>query len=77
MQDIDKQKFFLLRLTFCLFTYITPTFCIIQEPSLVISHYISTITFIIVIILAIIGIFIERWLFFFESQQTINENNAE
>ena len=77
MQDIDKQKFFLLRLTFCLFTYITPAYCIIQEPSLVISHYISTITFIIVIILAIIGIFIERWLFFFESQQTINENNAE
>ena len=54
MQDIDKQKFFLLRLTFCLFTYITPAYCIIQEPSLVISHYISTITFIIVIILYII-----------------------
>ena len=76
---IDKQKSFLLRLAFCLFTFITPVYCIIQEPHLVVSHYVSTITFTIVTVLAIIGMFIERWLFFMESQHTdslYNENNA-
>ena len=77
INGVDKQKYFLFRLTFCIFTYITPIYCIIQEPNLIVSHYVSTITFTIVVILAIIGIFIERWLFFIESQQTVNDNNAE
>jgi hypothetical protein len=77
INDVDKQKYFLFRLTFCIFTYITPVYCIIQEPNLVVSHYVSTITFTIVVILAILGIFIERWLFFMEPQQTVNDNNAE
>ena len=70
INSIDKQKSFLLKLTFCIFTYITPVYCIIQEPSLVVSHYVSTITFTIVTVLAIIGMFIERRLFFIESQHT-------
>jgi len=65
---IDKQKSFLLRLMFCILTYITPVYCIIQEPYLVVSHYVSAITFTIVTVLAIIGMFIERRLFFMESQ---------
>ena len=76
---IDKQKYFLLRLTFCIFTYITPVNCIIQAPHLVVSHYVSTITFTIVTVLAIIGMFIERWLFFTESKHSTNlyyENDA-
>ena len=79
VNSIDKQKSFLLRLTFCIFTYITPVYCIIQEPHLVVSHYVSTITFTIVTVLAIIGIFVERWLFFMESQHTdslYDGNNA-
>ena len=74
--SIEKQKYFLLRLTFCIFTYITPVYCIIQEPSLVVSHYVSTITFTIVTVLAIIGMFIERWLFIIDSQQTVYDSNA-
>ena len=77
--SIDKEKSFLLRLTFCIFTYITPVYCIIQEPYLVVSHYVSTITFTIVTVLAIIGMFIERFLNFREFQPTNNlydENNA-
>ena len=77
--SIDKQKSFLLKLTFCIFTYITPVYCIIQEPHLVVSHYVSTITFTIVTVLAILGIFLERWLFFMESQHTdslYDVNNA-
>ena len=78
-KGIDKQKSFLLRLTFCIFTYITPVYCIIQEQHLVVSHYVSTVTFIIVTVLAIIGIFIERWLSFMESQHSdslYDGNNA-
>ena len=77
INSVDKQKSFLLRLIFCILTYITPVYCIIQEPHLVVSHYVSTITLTIVTILAIIGIFIERWLFFIESQQTAYNSNAE
>jgi len=79
ISSIDKQKSLLLRLTFCIFTYITPVYCIIQEPHLVVSHYVSTITFTIVTVLAIIGLFIERRLFFMESQHTdslYDRNNA-
>ena len=68
INTIDKQKSFLLRLMFCILTYITPVYCIIQEPYLVVSHYVSAITFTIVTVLAIIGMFIERRLFFMESQ---------
>ena len=72
INSVDKQKSFLFRLTFCIFTYITPVYCIIQEPYLVISHYVSTITFTIVTVLAIIGMFIERWLFVTESKHSAN-----
>ena len=75
--SINKQKSFLLRLTFCIFTYISPAYCIIQEPYLVISHYVSTFTLTIVTILAIIGMIIERWLFIIESQQNFYDSNAK
>ena len=72
INGIDKQKYFLFRLTFCILTYITPVQCIFQEPHLVISHYVSTITFTIVTVLAIIGMFIEKWLFFIETQHSVS-----
>ena len=77
INTIDKQKYFLLRLMFCILTYITPVYCLIQEPYLVVSHYVSVITFTIVTVLAIIGMFIERRLFFMESQyaDSLNDRN--
>ena len=71
---IERQKSFCLRLVFCMLTYIMPAYCIVQEPHLVVSHYISTITFTTVTVLAIIGMFIERWLFFTESKRNANLN---
>ena len=68
INTIDKQKIFLLRLTICMFTYISPVYCIIQEPYLVVNHNVATITFTIVTILAIIGIFTERYLYFMEKK---------
>ena len=72
INGIDKQKYFLFRLTFCILTYISPVYCIFQEPHLVVSHYVSEITFTIVTVLAIIGMFIERWLFFIETQHSVS-----
>ena len=76
INEFDKQNIFLLRLTICVFTYISPVYCIIQEPFLIVNRYISILTFLIVTLLAIIGIFIERWLFVNESQQNVYDNNA-
>ena len=76
INGLDKQNIFLLRLTICIFTYISPVYCIIQEPFLIVNRYISIVTFLIVTLLAIIGIFIERRLFIKESQQTVYESNA-
>ena len=76
IKGYDKQNIFLLRLTICVFTYISPVYCIIQEPFLIVNRYISILTFLIVTLLAIIGIFIERRLFIKESQQTVYESNA-
>ena len=76
INGFDKQNIFLLRFTICVFTYISPVYCIIQEPFLIVNRYISIVTFLIVTLLAIIGIFIERWLFVKESQQTVYGNNA-
>ena len=76
INGFDKQNIFLLRLTICVFTYISPVYCIIQEPFLIVNRYISILTFLIVTLLAIIGIFIERWLFIKESQQTVYDGNA-
>ena len=76
INGFDKQNIFLLRLTICVFTYISPVYCIIQEPFLIVNRYISILTFLIVTLLAIIGIFIERRLFIKESQQTVYESNA-
>jgi len=36
------------------------------------KFYVSIITFTIVTILAIIGMFIERWLFFIETQHSVS-----
>ena len=76
INEFDKQNIFLLRLTICVFTYISPVYCIIQEPFLIVNRYISILTFLIVTLLAIIGIFIEKWLFVKESQQNIYDNNT-
>ena len=62
----NSNKTFILRLVFCIFTFISPVYCILQEPNLKVSHEVLGLTYAVVIILAIIGIFIERSLFFLE-----------
>ena len=64
--NLNNPKVYLLRLAFCIFTYITPTYYIAQQPSLVMSNHVVSITLVIITIVAIIGMFIERYLFFIE-----------
>ena len=54
------DKYFFLKFTSCVLTYIVPVYCIIQEPKLIISHNIATITFAMVSIFAITGVIIWR-----------------
>ena len=70
--DVNKSKLFLLRIAFCTFTYLTPAYYIFKQESLVMNNDIILITLIIILIIATIGIFIERYLFFKESKYTIN-----
>ena len=57
---ISKEKFFLSGFVTLLISYITPSFYIFQQPYLVINHNISMITFTIVTLIAILGLFIEK-----------------
>ena len=66
LDNLKNTKVYLLRLAFCIFTYITPTYYIAQQPNLVMSNHVVSITLVIITIVAIIGMFIERYLFFIE-----------
>ena len=72
IEIINKPNAFLLRLAFCVFTYITPTYYILQQPSLILSNYIMLVTLIIISILTLIGIILERYLFILESNYSAN-----
>jgi len=67
---INKSNILLLRITFCILTYITPAYYILQQPSLVVSNHVISVTLIIISILIFIGILLERYLFFIESNIT-------
>ena len=68
----NKSKVFILRLAFCTFTYLTPTYYIFNQNNLILNHDIILITLILISIIASIGILIERYLFIIESNNTIN-----
>ena len=72
INEINKSKLFLLRLTCCTFAYLVPAYYIFNQKSLVMNDDIILITLIIISIIAFIGIFIERHLFFIESKNTVN-----
>ena len=59
---IESNNYFN-RLLISILTYIVPVYCIIQEPYLIVNRYISILTFIIITILAIIGILIDKEIF--------------
>lgn len=79
ISNIDNKSSFILRSSCIILTYITPFYCLIQTPTLVVNDDVAFITYLISNILAIVGIIIERWLFFIESKHTVSlyyRNNA-
>ena len=53
----------LLRFYFIVLTYFLPIYMIIQEPTLIIDSTILKISYVIIFTFAVIGMFIERYLF--------------
>ncbi len=72
INSISKQSENLLRMIFCILTFITPLYMIKQYPSLVIDPLILKISMIIVFILALMGMFLERYLFFIQSKHVVS-----
>ena len=72
INNIKKTKSIFLRLIFCILTYITPTYYILQYHYLVIDDFIISVTLIIISIFAFTGMLIERYLFFIESKHTVS-----
>lgn len=60
INEANNIKNFLSRLAICVLTYISPVYCILQAPNLVVSKFILLTTFIIVIISAIIVLIMEK-----------------
>ncbi len=60
---LKKNRNFFLKLGTCLSLYIVPAYCVIQEPYLITDRFVSTIIFVIAILIAILGIFTDQWLY--------------
>ena len=71
-KHISKESSLLSKLLSCLLIYISPVYCIIQEPNLVISHLVSCITISLVTVFAILGIFLENKNFFIHNEEDIS-----
>ena len=60
-----------LRLTFCILTFIIPLYMINQYSTLIADQFILKLSMIFVFILALIGMIIERYLFFIQSKHVV------
>ena len=61
----------LLRLTFCILTFIIPLYMINQYSTLIADQFILKLSMIFVFILALVGMIIERYLFFIQSKHVV------
>ena len=72
INKIKKEKGNFLRLCFSILTCILPIYMIIQEASLIIDSFILKLTFLFVLIFALIGMLIERYLFFIQAKHVVS-----
>ena len=72
INKINFSKSLLLRLFFSITSYVTPAYYFSHKENLVLNEYIISLTLIIISILALIGMFIKRYLFFIESKHTVS-----
>ena len=71
INTIEKQNSNFLRMIFCILTFIIPGYMINQYSSLVVDESILKVSMIIVFIFALIGMIIERYLFFIQSKHVV------
>ena len=69
---INKSNLYFLRLTFFIFSYILPSYYLIQKNNLVVSDYVILITLIILSLFIIAGMIAEKYLMSFESTLIVN-----
>ena len=69
---ISNEKEFILKLIIFIFIHITPVFFIFQEFTLIVSAKIISYTLIIILVLMIIGMFIERYLLLLNTKEYEN-----
>ena len=69
---ISNEKKFILKLIIFIFIHITPVFFIFQEFTLIVSAKIISYTLIIILVLMIIGMFIERYLLLLNTKEYEN-----
>ena len=72
INKIKKEKASFLRLCFGILTCLLPIYMIIQEPTLIIDIYIFKLTFCLTLIFALIGMLIERYLFFIQAKHVVS-----
>ena len=72
INKIKKEKANFLRLCFVILTCILPIYMIIQEASLIIDNFILKVSFFLVLIFALIGMLIERYLFFIQAKHVVS-----
>ena len=71
INKIKNEKANFLRLCFIILTCILPFYMIVQEASLVVDIFIFKLSFFITFIFAIIGMLIERYLFFIQAKHVV------
>ena len=72
INKIKKERSNFLRLCFVILTCILPTYMIVQEASLIVNILILKLSFLITLIFAIIGMFMERYLFFIQAKHVVS-----
>ena len=66
VESNSKINFVLLRLSICIFLYITPSYYILQYPKLIISENIISAILFLILCLAFVTLIFEKYLFFFK-----------
>ena len=72
INKIKAEKANFLRLCFIIFSCVLPFYMIVQEKTLIIDAFILKLSFFITLIFALIGMLIERYLFFIQAKHVVS-----
>lgn len=72
INKIKKEKANFLRLCFIILSCVLPVYMIVQEATLIIDAFILKLSFLMTLIFALIGMFIERYLFFIQAKHVVS-----